>query len=93
MGMQLKLSAVSGVAIGVIFGVFAATVNFMMHHSVPDSLMIATLAPVVVAVTLVFATLTGYPLYATLCRMGLPGLGRISYEVLLDQVVSERPRR
>ena len=81
MGTLLRVSAISGLAIGVIFGVFAGVVSFMARGDIGSLIMFSVVTPPVSAFVLVFVTLIGHPLYAALTRAKMGGLDRIVYEV------------
>ncbi|NIO41714.1 MAG: hypothetical protein GTO41_16980 [Burkholderiales bacterium] len=81
LGTLLKVSAVSGLAIGLMCGVFAGVVSFMARGSLFNLLLFVVVTPPVTAVLLVLITIMGHPLYAALSRAGLPGLDKVVYEV------------
>ena len=81
LGTLLRLSAVSGFAIGVMFGVFSGVVNYLLHGGAMDLVLFVVICPPVMAVFLAMVTLIGHPLYVVLSRAKVPGLDRIVYEV------------
>ncbi|KPK34493.1 MAG: hypothetical protein AMJ66_03620 [Betaproteobacteria bacterium SG8_40] len=81
---MLRVNAVSGFAIGVMFGVFAGVVSFLVHRNPVEMGLFVVIAPPATAFLLSMITLVGHPLYALLARTGFSGLGRITYEVPLD---------
>ncbi len=84
LGTLLRVNAVSGFAIGVMFGVFAGVVSFMVHRSLVELGLFVVIAPPVTAFTLSMITLVGHPLYTMLARTGFPGLERITYEASME---------
>ncbi len=84
LGTLLRVNAVSGFAIGVMFGVFAGVISFMVHGNLAELGLFVMIAPPVTAFTLSLITLVGHPLYAVLVRSRFPGLERIAYEASLD---------
>ncbi len=84
LGTLLRLSAVSGFAIGVMFGVFSGLVNYQMHGGLVDLMLIVLIAPPVTALFLTLVTLIGHPLYVVLGRARFPGLDKIAYDVSVE---------
>jgi hypothetical protein len=80
LGTLLRVNAVSGFAIGIMFGVFAGVVSFLVHRSVVELGFFVLIVPPATALTLSLITLIGHPLYTMLARSRFPGLDRISYE-------------
>ena len=80
LGTLLRVSAVSGFAIGVMFGVFAGVVSFMARGNIGDLILYVVITPPVTALVLSLVTLIGHPLYAALTRAGMAGLDKIVYE-------------
>lgn len=80
LGTLLRVSAISGFAIGVMFGVFAGVVSYLVNGNFLDLMLIVAVAPFIVAVFLTFVTLMGHPLYGALGRMGILGLDKIRFE-------------
>jgi hypothetical protein len=81
LGTLLRVSAISGFAIGVMFGVFAGVVSFMARGNIGDLILFVVMAPPVSALFLTLVTLVGHPLYAALTRARMGGLDKIVYEV------------
>ncbi|UCH49292.1 MAG: hypothetical protein JSU95_05775 [Betaproteobacteria bacterium] len=81
MGTMLRVSAISGFAIGVMFGVFAGVVSFMARGNIGDLILLVVITPPVTAFFLTFVMLIGHPLYAALTRARMGGLDKIVYEV------------
>ena len=84
LGTLIRISLVSGFAIGLMFGVFAGVVSFMASGSVTNLILLAVLVPPATALVLTMITLIGHPLYAALYRAGFPGLDKIGYDVDRD---------
>ena len=84
LGTLIRISLVSGFAIGLMFGVFAGVVSFMASGSVTNLILLAVLVPPATALVLTMITLIGHPLYAALNRAGFPGLDKIGYDVDRD---------
>ena len=80
----LRVNAVSGFAIGVMFGVFAGVVSFLVHRSPVGMDLFVVILPPATAFSLSMITLVGHPLYTMLARNRFPGLERITYEASLD---------
>ena len=80
LGTLLRVSTISGFAIGVMFGVFAGVVSFMARGNIGDLILYVIMTPPVTAILLAFVTLIGHPLYAALTRAGMAGLDKIVYE-------------
>jgi len=80
LGTLLRVSAISGFAIGIMFGVFSGVVSYMVNGNFLDLMLIVAVAPFIVAMFLTLVTLMGHPLYGALGRMRLLGLDKISYE-------------
>ena len=80
LGTLLRVSAVSGFAIGIMFGVFTGIVSYMVNGNFLDLLLIVAVAPFIVSASLTLVTLMGHPLYGALARMRILGLDKISYE-------------
>ena len=80
LGTLLRVSAISGFAIGVMFGVFAGVVSYLVNGNLLDLILIVAVAPFIVSVLLTLVTLMGHPLYGALGRMGFVGLDKIRYE-------------
>ena len=68
LGTLLRVSAISGFAIGIMFGVFAGVVSFMARGNIGDLILYVIITPPVTAILLAFVTLIGHPLYAALTR-------------------------
>ncbi len=81
LGTLLRVSLVSGLAIGVMFGIFAGVVSFMARGSIASLVLIVVIGPPATALLLGLVTLIGHPLYAALNRAGFPGLDKVVYEV------------
>ncbi|UCD67657.1 MAG: hypothetical protein JSW48_12620 [Betaproteobacteria bacterium] len=81
LGTLLRVSVISGFAIGVMFGVFAGVVSFMARGNIGDLILYVVITPPVTALVLTFVTLIGHPLYAALTRAKMGGLDKIVYEV------------
>jgi len=81
LGTLLRVSLVSGLAIGLMFGVFAGVVNLMARGSFASLILSVLIGPPATAVFLMLVTLVGHPLYAALTRLGIRGLDKIVYEV------------
>jgi hypothetical protein len=81
LGTLLRVSLVSGLAMGLMFGVFAGVVSLMGRGSVIDLILFVAIGPPAIAVLLMLVTLIGHPLYAALGRLGIPGLDKLVYEV------------
>lgn len=77
----LRVSAVSGFAIGFMLGIFSGIVHFLVNGNFAALLMIFVAAPVGVALLLMLVTLMGHPLYTVLTRMQVLGVDRISVEI------------
>ncbi len=84
LGTLLRVNAVSGFAIGVMFGVFAGVVSFLVHRNLVEMGLFVVIVPPVTAFALTMITLIGHPLYTMLARTRFPGLERIAYEASLD---------
>lgn len=84
LGTLLRVNAVSGFAIGVMFGVFAGVISFMVHRNLAELGLLVVIVPPLTAVALSMITLVGHPLYTLLTRIRFPGLERITYEASLD---------
>ena len=80
LGTLLRVSAVSGFAIGVMFGVFAGVVSFMARGNIGDLILFVVVTPPVTAMVVTSVTLIGHPLYAVLTRARMGGLDKIVYE-------------
>ncbi len=80
LGTLLRVSAISGFAIGVMFGVFAGVVSFMARANIGDLILFVVITPPVTALFLSFVTLIGHPLYTSLTRARMGGLDKIVYE-------------
>lgn len=80
LGTLLRVSTISGFAIGVMFGVFAGVVSFMARGNIGDLILYVIMTPPVTAILLAFVTLIGHPLYAVLTRARMAGLDKIVYE-------------
>ena len=80
LGTLLRVSLVSGLAIGFMFGIFAGVVSIMARGSVMGMVLIVALGPPATALFLMLVTLIGHPLYAALARLGIRGLDKIAYE-------------
>jgi len=81
LGTLLRVSLVSGLAIGIMFGVFAGVVSFMARGGVMNMVLFVAVGPPATALFLMLVTLVGHPLYAALNRLGIPGLDKVVYEV------------
>ncbi|HUU72362.1 MAG TPA: hypothetical protein VMW70_07040 [Burkholderiales bacterium] len=84
LGTLLRVNAVSGFAIGIMFGVFAGVVSFLVHRSLVEMGLFMLIAPPVTAISLSMITLVGHPLYTLLARARFPGLDGIFYEASPD---------
>lgn len=84
LGTLLRLSAVSGFAIGLMFGVFSGIVNYLMHGGFVDLILIVVIAPPVISLLLTLVTLIGHPLYVVLGRAEFPGLDKIVYDAAVE---------
>jgi len=84
LGTLLRVNAVSGFAIGLMFGVFAGVVSFLVHRSPVEMGLFVLILPPATAFSLSMITLVGHPLYTMLARTRFPGLERISYEASPD---------
>lgn len=84
LGTLLRVNAVSGFAIGVMFGVFAGVVSFLVHRNVLEMGLFVLTGPPLTALALSMITLVGHPLYTMLARARFPGLDRITYEASVD---------
>ena len=80
LGTLLRVNAVSGFAIGIMFGVFAGVVSFLVHRSLFEMALFILIAPPVTALSLSMITLIGHPMYVMLTRARFPGLDLVSYE-------------
>ena len=80
LGTLLRVSAISGFAIGMMFGVFSGVVSYMVNGNFLDLMLIVAVAPFIVSVALTLVTLMGHPLYGALARMRVLDLDKISYE-------------
>lgn len=81
LGTLLRVSLVSGLAIGLMFGIFAGVVSFMARGGVMSLVLFVAVGPPATAIFLMLVTLVGHPLYAALNRLGIPGLDKVVYEV------------
>ena len=81
LGTLLRVSLISGLAIGVMFGIFAGVVSLMARGSIAGLVMSVVVGPPATALLLAMVTLIGHPLYAALNRAGVPGLDKVVYEV------------
>lgn len=81
LGTLLRVSLVSGLAIGLMFGVFAGVVSAMVRGGVTDLILFVAVGPPATALALMLVTLIGHPLYTALSRLGVPGLDKVVYEV------------
>ena len=84
LGTLLRVNAVSGFAIGVMFGVFAGVVSYMVRGNPVELGLVVVIVPPVTAFTLSMITLVGHPLYTLLVRSRFPGLERITFEASPD---------
>lgn len=84
LGTLLRVNAVSGFAIGVMFGVFAGVVSFLVHRNALEMGLIVLIGPPMTAFVLSMITLVGHPLYTMLARTRFPGLEKITYEASPD---------
>ena len=80
LGTLVRISLVTGLAIGVMFGVFAGMVSFMASRQFLNLLIFVVVTPPAVALLLTLVTMIGHPLYSALNRAGVRGLDRIVYE-------------
>lgn len=80
LGTLLRVSLVSGMAIGFMFGIFAGVVSVMARGSVMGLVLSVALGPPATALFLMLVTMVGHPLYAALARLGIRGLDKIAYE-------------
>ena len=81
LGTLLRVSLVSGLAIGLMFGVFAGVVSAMARGSIMNLVLFVAGGPPATALFLMLVTLVGHPLYTALNRLGIPGLDKVVYEV------------